>query len=912
MLGAALSSGVLAARSEGASVAGPDLPSRSLGDVSPNTEPGPSRRAPQRATVDTITVYHADLEGLSSPGNEGGFTHVDLSGLPTAWHIAPTYTCVGNSFWCGIIDSSWTGDPNRRGYANGWVQVLSNFADLSGALSPYKITFKHRLDIEQGFDFARVEVFDPTDTWIQLAAYTGVIPNGAGPCDPVTITIPDSIVAHSPTVLFRFSFETDVQGSSADGLYPGEGWALDDVTVSGGLNDVRFFDDFESGTGTWSVSTFPPVGDFWRITAAPPAQQICTTNTSKVWNSVNSVSGALVPRVNDVLISPPVFVDGAGQVFLSFDVYRDLALSACFYYEVMARSRQAGGGPWSAWANPTGLLYFGNEREWLRQTVPLAGAAGADSVQVRIGIRDYADLFCGGVSTSSGTALFLDNVDIRVIGEENPSVTVAEGNLFQDTFRTTAFFGNDNLNSARGDSVVVRIGAAHGVQTAFLRYSLNGGAFASAALTPIGAAAPDIYYGDVPPGAYPRGTQLRYYFTATDNLGQLTTLPSDAVSASHYFTASILPAIHTPTALCADDSARVLYVNAYAGPEAVTGVDQSLMALGLRYDRYDVNAAPSGFGNTPGGGDPGTPGPVWPGVTATGLRSYRAIVWDVGERSAATLNAQDQALLQSWLALAGRNRGLVLAGDNLAYDLTVNGHAIPGFLGCVVGATYSRDIWESAPLDSFLPAPNGAANTRIVGDSFALNGDCPGINRFDALATAACAGGSARAWLLWPNGLVAGTERLAALTSPGDSSKAMLLGFTFAAMPSASRRNLLLWRTLVEEMEVPFCSTPTSVETPGSSSPAPVARLLAPAPNPFNPRTTIRFSLARPSRVRLGIYSASGALVRILADRPFGSGEHRLGWDGRDDRGREVGSAAYLVRLEAEGRSEARKVVLLR
>lgn len=907
-----LGASIGASGSEGASVPEPILPSRSLGDVSRSAEPGPRRRAADRTDADTITVYHADLEGLSSPGNEGGFTHVDLSGLPTAWHIAPTVACVGNSFWCGIIDSSWTGDPNRRGYANGWVQVLSNFADLSGALSPYKITFKHRLDIEPGFDFARIEVFDPTDTWVPLTGYTGVIPNGAGVCDPATVTIPDSIVAHSPTVLFRFVLETDVQGSSADGLYPGEGWALDDVTVSGGLNDVRFFDDFETGMGTWSVSTFPPVGDFWRITAAPPTQQLCTTNTSKVWNPVNGVSGALVPRMNDVLISPPVFVDEAGQVFLSFDVYRDLSLSACFYYEVMVRSRDPVSGLWSAWANPTGLLYFGNEREWLRQTIPLPAAAGAESVQVRIGIRDYADLFCNGVSTSSGTALFLDNIDVRVIGEENPSLAIAEGNLFQDTFRTTAFFGNDNLNSARGDSVAVRIGASGGVKTAFLRYSLNGGAFTSAALTPVGAAAPDIYFGDVPAGAYPRGTQLRYYFTATDSQDLPATLPSDAESASHYFTASVLPAIHTPTSLCADDSARVLYVNAYAGPEAATGVDQSLTALGIRYDRYDVNAAASGFGNTPGGGDPGTPGPIWPGVSATDLRSYRAIVWDVGERAAATLSAQDQALLQSWLVLAGRNRGLVLAGDNLAYDLVVNGQATPGFLACTVGAAYVRDIWENAPLDSLLPAPKGAANTRIAGDSFGLNGDCPGINQFDAFATASCAGGSARAWLLWPNGLAAGTERLAALTSPGDSSKAMLLGFTFGAMPSAARRNLLLWRTLVEEMEVSFCSTPTSVEAPGPSSPAAVARLLAPAPNPFNPQTTIRFSLPRPSRVRLGVYSVSGALVRALADRPFTSGEHRVGWDGRDDRGREVGSAAYLVRLEVEGRSQARKVVLLR
>ena len=872
---------------------------------------GAPRRASSLTAVDTVTVYHADLEGLSSPGNEGGFTHVDQSGTPTAWHIAPTVACTGNSFWCGLIDSSWTGDPNRRGYANGWTQTISNFADMSGAASPYKISFKHRLDIEDGFDLASVEVFNSSETWVRLGGFSGVIPPGGGQtCNLVTLTIPDSIVAQSPNVVFRFLFQSDLQGSSADGLYPGEGWAIDDVKVFGAFNDVRFFDDFETGIGTWSVSTFPAVGDFWRITAAPAGQQLCTTNFSKVWNATSAGSGALVPRMNDQLISPPVFVNGAGQSFFSFDVYRDLSLYACFYYDVSFRSRHVG-TPWSAWANSTGLLYFGNEREWLRQTVPLPGAAGADSVQVRITIQDYANLFCDGASTSGGTAFYVDNLDIRVIGDTEPSVTATDASLFQDTFRTTAFFGNDNLNTARGDSATVRIGASRGLKRAVLRYSFNGAAFDSSFLTAVGTGAPGVYFGDVPAGAYPRGTQLRYYFSATDSLDVVATLPPDAFSASHYFTASVLPAIYTPTSLCADDSARVLYVNAFAGLDAVTGVDQSLAALGIRYDRYDVNAPASAFGNTPGGGDPASTGPIWPAVSATGLGCYRAIIWDVGEQSVATLSAQDESLLQAWLALPGKNRGLVLAGDNLAYDLVVNGQGLANFLSCSAGSAYLRDVWENSPQDSLLPSPKGAAGTRIAGDSFGLNGDCPGINRFDALVTATCAGGTARAWLLWPNGLVAGTERLAALPSAGDSAKTVLLGFSLSTMPSAVRRNLLLWRTLVEEMEVPYCSTPTSVERDGAPA-APMAHLLAPSPNPFNPSTALRFTLARAARVRLTVFSVAGARVRVLADRAFGPGEHRLQWDGRDDHGNEVGSAAYLVRLEADGRSEARKVVLLR
>ena len=150
---------------------------------------------------------------------------------------------------------------------------------------------------------------------------------------------------------------------------------------------------------------------------------------------------------------------------------------------------------------------------------------------------------------------------------------------------------------------------------------------------------------------------FRYYFSATDAASAVVTLPIDA--PVHTFTATVLPAVFTPTAACPGDTARVLYVNAFAGSEGGTGVDQSLAALGIRYDRFDVNEAASGLGNTPGGGDPAGGGVLWPGVSAASLAAmYSAVIWDVGERSSLTLSAQDQALLSSWLGTLGKNRGL--------------------------------------------------------------------------------------------------------------------------------------------------------------------------------------------------------------------------------------------------------------
>ncbi|MGH7682364.1 MAG: hypothetical protein ACRENN_10315, partial [Candidatus Eiseniibacteriota bacterium] len=280
--------------------------------------------APALSTADTVLVFDDNLEALSSPGNEGGWTHVDESAQPTGWNISNLYACGSHSFWCGIVDSSWTGDLNRRGYANSWDQTLENFVDLSGAPSPYTLSFRHRMNVENNFDRGYVEVLTTNDSWITLTSYTGVVNDGGGTlCNTATVTIPDSVVAQGNPVHFRFRFNSDIKGSSADGLYPqGEGWSIDDVQVKGGVFDVRFFDDMESGMGTWTRSIFPAVGDYYKIVSNPVTEQLCTTNTTKMWQVTNNVTGALVPRLDDKLISPPVATARADQVFLFFDVYR--------------------------------------------------------------------------------------------------------------------------------------------------------------------------------------------------------------------------------------------------------------------------------------------------------------------------------------------------------------------------------------------------------------------------------------------------------------------------------------------------------------------------------------------------------------------------------------------------------------
>jgi flagellar hook assembly protein FlgD len=84
------------------------------------------------------------------------------------------------------------------------------------------------------------------------------------------------------------------------------------------------------------------------------------------------------------------------------------------------------------------------------------------------------------------------------------------------------------------------------------------------------------------------------------------------------------------------------------------------------------------------------------------------------------------------------------------------------------------------------------------------------------------------------------------------------------------------------------------------------------APNPFNPRTTIRFDLPAAGTVRLAIYDVAGRLVKVLVEGEIPAGSHEAVWDGRDTSGRSAPSGSYLARLVAGGRVEGVRLSLVR
>jgi len=83
-------------------------------------------------------------------------------------------------------------------------------------------------------------------------------------------------------------------------------------------------------------------------------------------------------------------------------------------------------------------------------------------------------------------------------------------------------------------------------------------------------------------------------------------------------------------------------------------------------------------------------------------------------------------------------------------------------------------------------------------------------------------------------------------------------------------------------------------------------------PNPFNPSTTIAWTLQRPGPVQLRVFDVRGAVVRTLVSGDAAAGEHRDTWDGRDDGGRRVASGVYFYRLETADAVRSRSMVLLK
>ncbi|MCC7265175.1 MAG: choice-of-anchor C family protein [Candidatus Latescibacteria bacterium] len=84
------------------------------------------------------------------------------------------------------------------------------------------------------------------------------------------------------------------------------------------------------------------------------------------------------------------------------------------------------------------------------------------------------------------------------------------------------------------------------------------------------------------------------------------------------------------------------------------------------------------------------------------------------------------------------------------------------------------------------------------------------------------------------------------------------------------------------------------------------------SPNPFNPSTTLRYSLDNLQEVHLAIYNAMGQQVRVLVDQTQGPGSYEVEWNGQDEAGQAVAGGIYFYQLQAGAQQATGRMLFLK
>jgi len=103
-----------------------------------------------------------------------------------------------------------------------------------------------------------------------------------------------------------------------------------------------------------------------------------------------------------------------------------------------------------------------------------------------------------------------------------------------------------------------------------------------------------------------------------------------------------------------------------------------------------------------------------------------------------------------------------------------------------------------------------------------------------------------------------------------------------------------------------------SVSNDDISAPVAITELKGNYPNPFNPETTIRYSVKEAGPVAIEIYNLKGQLVKSLVGEDKAAGEHSVIWKGTDNNNRPVSSGVYFYKMSAGQYSSVKKMIMMK
>jgi hypothetical protein len=413
------------------------------------------------------------------------------------------------------------------------------------------------------------------------------------------------------------------------------------------------------------------------------------------------------------------------------------------------------------------------------------------------------------------------------------------------------------------------------------------------------------------------GDVLHYFISATDALGgvggsdpQTSLMPPDTTGFStgfgdpmgfnSSFTFRALPSIR-------DDGEGglehpgILFLNDFGGYGGVNEWYTALNNIGLLVgEDYDHFAG--GIGGQ---------------ANHLLLADYGDILYTSGAAAAFTISngdvgGDDVGTLTNWLDLGDKD--IFLTGDGLASDLAQSGSATLTFLEDYMGvsavATNVRPLIgnQTTPLVMVIPGNPVFAGSLQTWIAF---GGCLNINTFDAVN--ALGTGQRLAGFHDPAG---GQYPYSAATlnimATGSRAISMPLDLMFVYTDPAAAGNDLPGRAqLLRDVLAYFgiAGDPQNVSPvlPG------ITFRTSNYPNPFNPTTTIKYSMPTAGHLKLSIYNVRGQLVKTMidGDRPAGA-DQTIVWDGTDNQGGGVSSGIYFYEARTGGEVKVQKMALVK
>lgn len=157
------------------------------------------------------------------------------------------------------------------------------------------------------------------------------------------------------------------------------------------------------------------------------------------------------------------------------------------------------------------------------------------------------------------------------------------------------------------------------------------------------------------------------------------------------------------------------------------------------------------------------------------------------------------------------------------------------------------------------------------------------------------------------------------LVSPPDNPVYSYADEYYPSLSHLGERSWIAWGRGYDRFKAFYAGVYLQSLMAGSSGVADPETELFPAPrvenchpNPFNPTTTIDFSVPKAGNVKLSIYDLKGRKIRTMLDKELLSGKHNVVWDGKDDDGLISASGIYFIRIDACGKHHVCKVSLVK